>query len=567
MRITSFEIRNYRSITTKSRISLDDLTVLIGPNNEGKSNLLRAFVTAARVLAGGRYYKRGRFGAVRYRYGEPGDYEWERDYPAALRTAHPEGTSDFRLSFDLSNQELRDFRAQTGIRLTGTLVLKLELGREGANFDVSMRGPAKKRLNQKRAEIAEFLREHFDFQYIPSVRISELSEELVERMLARGLASLENEEAYAGLLEQLRALQRPILDELGRKLANTVRAFVPEVKEIRVENQEGLLRAVRRNTRVLVDDGTLTELALKGDGVQSLVAIALMHHVAQSTAGQKSLLLAIEEPEAHLHPEGIHRLKRVIEEITGSFQVILTTHSPLMVERARPGRNIIVRSASARPAKSLREIRECLGVRLADNLISAFLVLLVEGESDEKILRAWLPLLQPELSSHLKSGTLGFDTLRGTTNLAYKASMYKKEFLCNCHAFLDDDQAGRAASERAVNDEILDGSEVHIATCPALNESELEDLADVASYQERIEQTFRVDLGVPHFRNSRTKWSERLRTTFRAQGRQWNIQTEARCKGIVAHEVEKNPRGALHRARQGSIEACAGVLLQRIQGR
>jgi len=570
MKITKFEVTNYRSIAKKSTLPLGDLTVLIGPNNAGKSNLLRALVTAARILAGGHFYvfsRRGGLRSVRYRYREADNYEWQRDYPVALQSEKPEGTSDFLLSFELNHQEARDFHTATGTRLTGNLTLKLKLGRESANIEVSMRGPAKKQLNQRRSEIATFIREHFDYQYIPSVRSSELSEELVERMVAGELAGLETDTAYSSLLDQLRNLQRPILDQLGQNLTETVRAFLPEVKQIHIENQEGLLRAVRRSSEILVNDGDVTGLSSKGDGIQSLVAIALMRHVAQRGAGAKSLLLAIEEPEAHLHPDAVHRLRKVIEETSTSFQVILTTHSPLMVERARPTRNIIVRSASAKPAKSLAEIRDCLGVRLADNLSSAFLVLLVEGNPDEKILRAWLPHLQPDLAPHIRNGTLAFDHLNGANNLSYKASFYKKAALCNCHALLDGDEAGRNAIQRATADGTLEASEVHIASCPGLRDSEIEDLVDHDAYRTEIEQQFSVNLGVPEFRNAQAKWSDRLSATFGSQGRVWDRHIESRCKGIVAGSVEKNRAGSLHPAKRSSIEAAALALLERIQGR
>jgi predicted ATPase len=50
MRLVSFSVENYRSITKARRIPLAASTVLIGPNNEGKSNILRALSVAMLTL-------------------------------------------------------------------------------------------------------------------------------------------------------------------------------------------------------------------------------------------------------------------------------------------------------------------------------------------------------------------------------------------------------------------------------------------------------------------------------------------------------------------------------------
>lgn len=50
MRLDSFSVENYRSITQARRISLTENTVLVGPNNEGKSNILRALSAAMYAL-------------------------------------------------------------------------------------------------------------------------------------------------------------------------------------------------------------------------------------------------------------------------------------------------------------------------------------------------------------------------------------------------------------------------------------------------------------------------------------------------------------------------------------
>lgn len=54
MNLKTVSVSNYRSITSAKKIRLDRTTVLIGPNNEGKSNILRALVLAMTTLTRGR---------------------------------------------------------------------------------------------------------------------------------------------------------------------------------------------------------------------------------------------------------------------------------------------------------------------------------------------------------------------------------------------------------------------------------------------------------------------------------------------------------------------------------
>ncbi len=51
MKLVSFSVNNYRSITKAYRLPIRQSTVLLGPNNEGKSNILKALVTGLEVLS------------------------------------------------------------------------------------------------------------------------------------------------------------------------------------------------------------------------------------------------------------------------------------------------------------------------------------------------------------------------------------------------------------------------------------------------------------------------------------------------------------------------------------
>ena len=79
VKLVKFSATNYRSITSAHRINFSDSTVLIGRNNEGKSNLLRALGASMKILgwhAENRPSMRGRTYLP-----DEAPYVWLRDFP------------------------------------------------------------------------------------------------------------------------------------------------------------------------------------------------------------------------------------------------------------------------------------------------------------------------------------------------------------------------------------------------------------------------------------------------------------------------------------------------------
>lgn len=563
MRLASFTVKNFRSITDAYKLPLRDFAVLVGPNNEGKSNILKAVVTALDLLSRSQFYRAQR--QIRYRYGEERTlgYNWSRDFPVDLQSSEPTGRSEFALEFELTQKELTAFRTATKVNLASNLKLKLSFGREDAKFEVQLQGKAKQKLSLKLEEVARFVGERLDIQYIPAIRPSDLAVEVVEELLSRELAQLELQPTYQKLLTQLEAAQQPTLNALSAELTKTISSFVPEVTAIQLVTSNTLRRAVRRSCTVLVDDGTRTDLGMKGDGIKSLTAISLLRHTSQKALGDKSLILAIEEPESHLHPRAVHRLREVLQEIAKTHQVILTTHSPVLVDRQDSKRNIVVRDGRAVAAKHIREVRDALGVELSDNLVSASLVLLVEGEEDARVLGVWLPKLSHKIHSALTNGSLVIDTLVGANNLKYKAGLYKTH-LCNVHAFMDNDEAGRAAVDAAVLAGVLAQNEYQAAVCQGMQNSELEDLLNESSYAPALTQHFAVSLVGKFMSSNRKSWSDRIRDNFENQGKPWSKQLERQVKYYVSSSAAAGGVDSLNVHHKGPIDALVGQLEARL---
>jgi predicted ATP-dependent endonuclease of OLD family len=315
----------------------------------------------------------------------------------------------------------------------------------------------------------------------------------------------------------------------------------------------------------VVNDGTPTLLTQKGDGAQSLAALAIIRHASERGASGKNLVIAIEEPESHLHPNAIHELKHVIDTLSERHQIILTTHNPLFVDRRVIGNNIIVKDNKARPATKIEEVREALGVRASDNLRHAELVLIVEGEDDRIAIGALLRNRFKYLDEALENGTLALDTLGGASNLSYKITQVRA-CICLCHVFLDYDRSGKEAFTKAKAKGLIEERDVNFARCDGLPESEIEDLYDVAFYEEIIRSKYRVSLQSPKFK-SHKKWSDRVRDCFIQNGKEWDDGTKDDVKLAVARAVAVNPANALNRHKEVVFDSLGRSLEERLKER
>lgn len=565
MRLKSFTVQKYRSIIAAKRIPVGKKTVLVGPNNEGKSNILRALVTAMNMLTRERA---ARMGVVRRRgfaYGRR-SFDWETDFPVELQKKHPAGVTTITLEFQLTEAELDQFRDSVGSRLTGTLPLQVEIGREDAKITVHKKGPGSAILSKKSDLIAKFVTDRIDFQQIEAVRTAESAEDVVTELVAKELAPLEKSEEYQQALQKLEQLQKPILDKVSASIQKTLSQFLTDVRGVSIQiPQVERYRAMQRACQIIVDDGTPTLLKHKGDGAQSLAALGIIRHASESSAQGKHLVVAIEEPESHLHPDAIHELKSVIDELSERHQVLLTTHNPLFVDRVVLSNNILVRNNRGKPATSIVQVREILGVRASDNLRHAEVVLLTEGEDDRIAVHSILSHASEALRSALSQGTLAIDTLGGSGNLAYKIGLVRNA-LCRCHVLLDDDKAGREAYEKARVQGLVSDADANFCIAPGLSETELEDLYETSVYKELIFNKYRVSLDSPKFK-SKKKWSDRVHDCFTHCGKQWNDRVEAEVKVAVAAAVAAQPTGALNVHKKGSIDSLVLSLERRLTER
>jgi len=552
VKLVNFSVTNFRSITTAHKIEIANTSILIGKNNEGKSNILKALFIAMNTLQEPAN-RRVSFSVARSRYrNNENSYLWERDFPVNLQTRKAANQSIFRLEFELNEEEVYEFKGNIKSDLNGTLPLEIKIGKDNKpSIKVSKRGKGAKTLTSKSGQIASFIAQKISFNYIPAIRTDKEALLEIDSMLSQELRILEREDKYQNALNEIRRLQQPILDSLAERIKAPLSEFLPNVTEVKIEIPEQERRtALRRDFNVIINDGTPTSIEFKGDGVKSLAALALLKN--RYLEGSASIV-AIEEPESHLHPAAIHQLNEIIVSLTNNSQVIVTTHNPLFVDRQNLKSNVIIDNGKATPAKSIQAIRDILGIKASDNLINANYALVVEGEEDSIILQAILPILSERLGKFIKNNLLVIEPLRGAGNLSYKLSLMNSA-LCIYHVLLDNDEAGRRACEQATKEGLITVKNCTMLNCLGMVNSEFEDCLETSVYKQKIYDEFGVNLDSSKFR-CKLKWSERVKTVFMEQGKPWNEKIEKSVKRVVSESVAEKPEAALNKHKRNSIDA------------
>jgi putative ATP-dependent endonuclease of OLD family len=572
MKLTHFSAIGYRNLDHDCSIELDDYTVLVGQNNEGKSNLLRAINLAFMAIENlvsplSQPYLDAMSRATDERSEEPKlwgqlplrTYNWHTDFPIRHQASLPTGGSYFKARFEVIEQETAELATIVGQEGDGTFEIQIIFGAKSNHFNLLtplITGPG---ARSKLANLLRFVSRQFHVVYVPAVRTANQVNEIIQDLVAKQLEGLESLKEYRAAVDQVINLQAPILQAISTKLEPTLRQFFPSLRALEFDlSRQARLQALRV-VDTLIDDGVKTSLASKGDGIQSLVAIALLRHVNEGEKDNRKMLLAIEEPEAHLHPAALHGLRQVLIELAKTKQVLISTHNAIFISREKPTSNIIVSQGATRKSTSLIDIRDILGIRISDNLTHAAIVFVVEGQTDRIALTSILSRRFPKVASAITDGRIFVDATGGASKAVYRLSGIAAAMAVPI-CFFDNDQAGRQAANAIVDAALITRSKVLLASLPGRVDSELEDLYSPAVYMQAF-----AHYGVvvdPQFLRSRKKWSERSARLFARQARSWDERSEESIKLAVAQEAASIPHSCIPEQNLGPIQALGSSLEQ-----
>lgn len=323
--ITRLEIENFKAIR-KLAINLGPLTVLVGPNDAGKTSILQALDVLGRTVAYPiAHSSPSVFGT------SPDDYLADRDQSRPIRIAvHGDttaplevGTYRYELEIGYHQQQLRVLKEE--LAWNGQHVYTGDLNADGRSDWTGETTLLYLRYRRSGGLYAAVLSDL-------ASRYVAFNPQTLAAPCPLGAAFEADGSGLAALLHRmLNAPDRRPLEALDAGL----RRLSPHVNNVAVDTQrtpgrvEALLALAPSRTGIYARDMSMGVLLATG-------YLALLH----GTSSQRFL---VEEPENGVHPRALLAIVDVLRELARSRrQVIMTTHSPILLNYMEPEEVVVV---------------------------------------------------------------------------------------------------------------------------------------------------------------------------------------------------------------------------------
>lgn len=295
MKLKTVEIENYRSIKELSfEFPASGLLVLVGANNAGKSNIIRAID----ALCGDAWYGREKV--------EPYDhYLRDPERPIKIQLGFDDGTTGAWRSGD----KWPEFRSPTGKKLFDFkndfpctyLGADRTLDRHVAFHEWTLLSKIKRHFHKKASDIEEELRAKY--------------EEIV--------ALFDQVEGFRAFADGFEACFSELQADTPAKLSIGFKPYTPS-------NYFKTLQILTGDPQQGDEPLSLDEL---GEGSRNTVLLALLWSYATNFKSAGQGILALEEPELFLHPHARRHLFKALRDIAAlGHQVVISTHSSSFVD-------------------------------------------------------------------------------------------------------------------------------------------------------------------------------------------------------------------------------------------
>jgi putative ATP-dependent endonuclease of OLD family len=381
MAIRRISIENYRSIEHLD-LELSSVNALIGPNNSGKSNILRAL----NIVLGESY---------------PTRPFTDKDYfqHDLTRTIHIQVYFEHPLACD---HDVEGFWLRCAGNQPTAEFMPIDAN---GNECCWGSGTVKKVSNAMREEVA-LLYLGLDREAESQLRSSQWT--LYGKLLRRIEAGIDPATKITFTNEVSTAYQTHLHPALSAAQA-IMDNIVKRQTGLNIELQLQMLSAIQvlKNIRPsIVDTGMNIDPEECGAGVQSAIALAIAK--AYADIFKNPVLLALEEPELYLHPHGCRHFYKLLREFADNgLQVIYTTHERSFVNVGdfdsvhivrKSGGQTEVMSGSSLHLQGADQLK--MQSRFNDRVNESFFssaVVLVEGFADEVACRSALEGLGVDL--------------------------------------------------------------------------------------------------------------------------------------------------------------------------
>ncbi|MDQ1077277.1 MULTISPECIES: ATP-dependent endonuclease [Microbacterium] len=294
------------------------LQLIAGPNNAGKSSLLRILETF---------------------FSDPGKDDLQRLKPLHEYYVHggPRMMSSIQVQFTGLDENEAEYFADAVTK--GVFAIKILCSRAGnITYQTS-------RKSTRAREFYERVLESFSFVKIPSVRVSEADQSERDQSLVRLYETLEGVLVRSGgsrrtqLQKDFEDVIAPVETLVHKVLSESVEAVASELPfrerelGIKLPDSRHALRGMLQQAVITSRDEIEVSIAERGTGFQSAMVLGILRYVAsRSKQSSGKVVFVIEEPEAFLHPQTQRAMAKILRDISKDAQLLVTTHSPVLVD-------------------------------------------------------------------------------------------------------------------------------------------------------------------------------------------------------------------------------------------
>lgn len=403
MQLRKLRIRHFRTVgPTEVELPLEHSLTLVGPNNSGKTNILRAIEMFFTGHANELGYSRATdltFGAISAKTSLLATFEGEFDrHPATNGFAYTGPDGGFFEDFD----KLCSLYAREPSEHTFTLSLVFSPSDVPTyQFFPNLKKPAdnasQAAISRAQRQLVTDLLAKFSCHYIPSAKsMEQLYNEVLNPFLTRVAA---------------RAVD-PQIKALEDSLAQVASDIDRELQAVGLDQLKASFALPGRGTESMLSrfefelsDPHKTLVVRKGQGIQSTAFLAALRWVtAEEKRDGRQTVWLLEEPESYLHPELMGTVRGLLARLADDSRTVLSTHAlsfvPDEVERVvgvdldQAGHTEVRRFSTAVEAGD--RLRRALGVRFSDYYSLSELNVAVEGPSDREFIAWYLKLVGPE---------------------------------------------------------------------------------------------------------------------------------------------------------------------------
>ncbi len=323
-RLSQVEIQNYKNIAA-ARVELQPLTILVGPNGAGKSNFVDALSFAADSLnhsIQNAFSRRGGLAAVRRRAGQEVKSE-----PIALRVEimlGNGGRAEYVVEISASATGFKITRERCVVEPDTGLHHEFEV--QDGEFTRAVPG-IRPRIEPDRLALTvlsavEEFRPVYDFlsgirHYNPQP----------QQLYELGVSKLSDGDVLLPDLSNAAVVLRRISEDKDRqhiykRMCRLLGRIVPGITRVQPK-----LEGERETLEFLQKAGEDRELRFEAramsDGTLRVLSILLALYQPRAAS-----VVIIEEPEATIHPAALEVLIDVLIDSTTRSQILVTTHSP-----------------------------------------------------------------------------------------------------------------------------------------------------------------------------------------------------------------------------------------------